>query len=511
MTIARISAIPALLSTALVAIPAGASAQEPAAEASFAVSAEADTTSAAADSSAEAGARTSGRSQTPWLKRYRPVRNSWELGIYAGVFVPSPRHEFYAFDLAQPDFGHKPLGRAGFDLGLRVGYYPLSFLGLELEGGVMPMKVSDGARATLYTFRPVAVAQLPYRIAPFVRVGFGLVGISSPSLGRDIDPSLNIGGGVKFYINRLLALRLDIVDNVATAYGVGNARSNNLEFLLGLSIRLGKAEKPAEPLRDTDQDGLYDPGQVGVAPADEDACPSEPGPRDNRGCPLRDSDGDGLYDPGQPIAAEDEDACPDEPGPRDNRGCPLKDSDGDGLYDPDQPVAAEDIDACPDEPGRRELKGCPDRDGDNIPDRNDKCPDEPEVYNQIADSDGCPDEVPKALQKFAGVLQGIYFDVDKDTIKPRSKPILDRAVKILKQYPDTRWRIEGHTDSDGDRNHNMDLSQRRAESVLRYLVEHGIDPSRLEAQGFGPDEPIDTNETKKGKARNRRIEFRLID
>jgi outer membrane protein OmpA-like peptidoglycan-associated protein len=460
--------------------------------------------------------------ETRWIERYRPVRNSWELGIYGGAFLPSPRHEFYAPKLDQPDFGHQPLARAGFDLGARVGYYPLSFLGLELEGGVIPMKVADGTNATLYTFRPVALFQLPYRIAPFVRGGFGMVGISSPGLGKDLDPSFNIGGGVKFYVNRLLVLRLDIVDNVATARGIGNARSNNLEVLLGLSLRLGRKEaepqpRPAEPppprkLIDSDGDGLYDPGQDGVLPADVDACPQEPGPRDNRGCPLRDTDGDGLFDPGQPgVPAGDIDSCHLVPGPRENRGCPLLDTDADGMYDPGQPVAAADTDQCPREPGPRELMGCPDRDGDKVADRVDQCPDVPETINQVNDSDGCPDEVPKQIQKLSGVLRGIFFDVDKDTIKAKSKPTLEKAYKVLTDFPDTRWRIEGHTDSDGDHDHNMDLSQRRAEAVRNYLIQRGIDPSRLESKGFGPDEPLDSNDTAAGKARNRRIEFKLID
>lgn len=450
--------------------------------------------------------------ETPWYKRHAPVRGSWELGIYGGLFVPSPRHEFYKPDPSVEGFGHQPLGRVGADLGLRVGYYPLSFLGLELEGGLMPMRAADGLPATLYTFRPVALFQLPYRIAPFIRGGFGALGITSTSLGKDVDPSFNIGGGVKFYATRRIVVRLDVVDNVATAYGVGNARSNNLEVLLGLSLRLGAKSqpKPVQPLRDTDLDGLYDPGQPGVLPADEDACPLQPGPRSNRGCPLIDTDRDGLYDPGQPgVAPEMVDACPQQPGPFENRGCPLIDSDGDGLYDPGQPVAAEMIDACPGEPGPRELQGCPDRDRDQIIDKKDKCPDQPEVYNQIADSDGCPDEVPKEIKKYMGVIAGIYFDVDRDTIKPKSKPVLDNAVKVLSQFPETRWIIEGHTDSDGSRDHNMDLSQRRAEAVRQYLINHGIDAGRLSSKGFGPDVPIAPNTTAKGKAKNRRIEFKL--
>ena len=490
--------------------PAAAPAPAPAPTASAEIS-----TTAAPAATGSTGSAT-GSDQTPWIKRYRPVRNSWELGIYGGVFLPSPKHEFYDAKLDQPNYGHQSLARAGGDLGLRVGYYPASFLGIELEGGVIPIKVADGSRATMYSFRPVLLAQLPYRIAPFVRVGVGMLGISSAALGKDLDPSLNIGGGVKFYINRLLALRLDIVDNIATARGVGNQRSNNLEILLGLSLRLGKQKDPApsRALIDTDLDTLYDPGQQGVAPADEDACPQQPGPRENKGCPWIDSDGDGLYDPGQGqggVPPADVDACPQQPGPRETQGCPLVDTDLDTLYDPGQPVPAAEIDACPNEPGPRELQGCPDRDKDTIQDRFDKCPDQPETVNNIDDADGCPDEIPKAVEKISGVLEGIYFDVDKDTIKPRSKVTLDRAVKVLRDFPTTRWKIGGHTDSDGARDHNVDLSNRRAASVKQYLIDHGIDGARLESQGFGPDEPIDSNATKKGKARNRRIEFKLIN
>ena len=507
-----ISTLGVLLATTLGA--GVARAQDPAPAPAPAPAASGEVSVAATPPASEPAPAAETQSQTPWMQRYKPTRNSWELGIYGGIFLPSSRHEFYDAKLEQPNFGHQPLAKVGGDLGLRVGYYPASFLGIELEGGVIPIKVADGSKATMYSFRPVLLAQLPYRIAPFVRVGIGMLGISSGALGKDLDPSFNVGGGVKFYINRLLALRLDIVDNVATAFGVGNGRSNNVEVLLGLSLRLGKQKDPAprRALIDTDLDTLYDPGQQGVAAADEDACPQQPGPRENKGCPWLDSDGDTLYDPGQGgVPAAEVDACPQQPGPRETQGCPLVDTDLDTLYDPGQPVPAAEIDACPKEPGPRELQGCPDRDKDTIQDRFDKCPDQPEVFNQIDDKDGCPDEVPKAVAKISGVLEGIYFDVDKDTIKPRSKVTLDRAVKVLKEFPTTHWKIGGHTDSDGAREHNIDLSNRRAASVKQYLIDHGIDGARLDSQGFGPDEPIDSNKTKKGKARNRRIEFKLMD
>ena len=81
---------------------------------------------------------------------------------------------------------------------------------------------------------------------------------------------------------------------------------------------------------------------------------------------------------------------------------------------------------------------------------------------------------------------------------------------MLKEFPDVRVEISGHTDTDGDRDHNLDLSARRAEAVKRYLVDAGIDGARLQTRGAGPDEPIADNATKAGKAQNRRIEFKLI-
>ena len=450
------------------------------------------------------GAPESQKPQTPWIKRYRPVARSWELGIYAGAFIPSARHEFYEPDLDIPGLGHQKLARAGFDVGLRAGYYPLSFIGVELEGGVIPTRAADGKPATVYTFRPVVLAQLPYRIAPFVRAGFGLVGISADTLGKDIDPSFNIGAGVKFYVNRRIALRLEVVDNVATSFGIGNDRSNNMEVLLGLSLRLGKrppAPTPAPaPLLDSDGDGLYDPGQA-TPPDTVDACPQQPGPRETRGCPLVDTDRDTLYDPGQPVAATEIDACPLEPGPRPLQGCP--DRDGDTFIDT--------FDKCPDVAGVA-PDGCPpaDRDKDMILDRDDRCPVDPETRNSYQDEDGCPDAVPQAVARFTGVIKGIFFDVDKDTIKPSSYVTLRNAVKVLGDFPAVKVEISGHTDSDGSREHNTDLSRRRAESVKQFLVDAGIDPGRLTTRGAGPDQPIAENRTARGKAQNRRIEFKLI-
>ena len=181
---------------------------------------------------------------------------------------------------------------------------------------------------------------------------------------------------------------------------------------------------------------------------------------------------------------------------------PLRDRDQDGIPDRD--------DQCPREPGPAPTGCPPDEDGDEIPDAEDACPTEPETRNGFEDDDGCPDEVPAEFADLAGILEGINFDTDKDKIKAESKPILERAVEVLAQFPDVRIEISGHTDSRGGYEHNVDLSQRRAESVKRYLVDAGIDAARIETRGAGPNEPIATNDTAEGRAKNRRIEVKIL-
>jgi OOP family OmpA-OmpF porin len=417
----------------------------------------------------------------PWIKRYRPTRNQMEAGVYGGVMLPAGDHELY-----NPSLTWQEYKKVAPNIGLRFGYYPLSFLGIELEGGVMPTKVRDGSsNALLGAFRGYALLQLPYRIAPFVLAGFGVLGTNGSSVGNDADPALHIGGGVKFYINRLLALRLEVRDNITAQHVIDQGRTNHVEVLLGLSILLNRKKPTPVKDKDTDGDGFLDSVDdcvkvPGVAPR---GCPAPAGPID--------TDGDGFMDP--------DDSCVNDPGTGPD-GCP--DSDKDGFKDP--------VDKCPQVPGVA-PDGCPppDRDGDGIFDPVDQCPDVPETKNGYKDKDGCSDVVPKAVAKFAGVIKGIYFDVDKDSIKPNSKTSLEAAVKVLKDFDDVHVEISGHTDSDGNREHNVDLSRRRAESVKKYLVDKGIAEGRLSTRGAGPDEPIAKNDTKKNKALNRRIEFKL--
>jgi len=108
------------------------------------------------------------------------------------------------------------------------------------------------------------------------------------------------------------------------------------------------------------------------------------------------------------------------------------------------------------------------------------------------------------------VLKNIFFDFDKATLRPESFNELDRLVQLLTENPNIKVEISAHTDSKGSDEYNMKLSQKRAESVVNYLIGKGIAPSRLIAKGYGETQPIDTNDTEEGRQNNRRVEFKIV-
>ena len=180
-----------------------------------------------------------------------------------------------------------------------------------------------------------------------------------------------------------------------------------------------------------------------------------------------------------------------------------EDRDHDGVLAP--------LDLCPDEPGTPENDGCPDRDRDGIPDIQDKCPDEPGP----AINDGCPPKEDEPLVEIETerltLRDAIAFDFGKDTIKPESDRILNQIATLLSQHPEVkRIRVEGHTDNIGSRPYNLDLSQRRAASVVRALVARGVQRGVLFPSGYGFDRPVATNDTALGRAKNRRVEFVVV-
>jgi outer membrane protein OmpA-like peptidoglycan-associated protein len=151
-----------------------------------------------------------------------------------------------------------------------------------------------------------------------------------------------------------------------------------------------------------------------------------------------------------------------------------------------------------------------DSDGDSIPDQKDKCPKKPETPNGFQDQDGCPDELPKEVARFSGTIKGIYFAKNSAKIRRRSYRILNRAIAVLKKYPKLRIKVRGHTDNRGKHKHNMRLSSARAQAIKTYLVGKGIAGSRIETEGVGPKEPVASNKRSAGRAKNRRIEFKIL-
>lgn len=285
---------------------------------------------------------------------------------------------------------------------------------------------------------------------------------------------------------------------------------------------------------DTDGDGIFDP---------EDVCPTTPqGPNpdpNRRGCPAADTDSDGVFDHEDQCVSEPMGANPDPA----RRGCPLRDRDSDGVMDgddvcPDQPQGAtpdptrrgcpagdrdsdgvmDHEDQCPDQsrmpfpdPARN---GCPlpDADHDQVPEPPDACPNQPGVPSPDPARNGCPSTDVRMEGGQILILEQVFFDTDRDTIKRRSFRILQAVADVLRAAPHIRRvSVDGHTDNRASEEHNMDLSQRRAAAVVRWLTEHGVEASRLEAHGYGPSRPIDSNETNAGRSRNRRVEFVIID
>ncbi len=142
-----------------------------------------------------------------------------------------------------------------------------------------------------------------------------------------------------------------------------------------------------------------------------------------------------------------------------------------------------------------------DDDGDGVNNCDDKCPGS--QAGQTIGPDGCP--VPVSID-----LKGVNFDFDKSVLRPDAVAILGEAVEILKRYPDLKVEVAGHTDAVGTDAYNQGLSERRAKAVYEYLTSNGVDASRLIGpNGYGESRPIDTNDTKEGRARNRRTELNV--
>jgi len=314
---------------------------------------------------------------------------------------------------------------------------------------------------------------------------------------------------------------------------------------------------------DSDRDGL---------PDYKDKCPLKAGPVEKEGCPeeerqfdWEDTDGDGVVnefdkEPNTPTNAkvygngvsldsdyddvpDHSDECPFKAGPVENKGCPkiegaidanVKDTDKDGvidLYDkePNTPFGVKVYsngvsidsdkdkvpdykDRCPLVKGLVENEGCPigeDLDGDGILDSEDLCPD----VKGTAANNGCPDKnFDKSVSlKVEALARKIIFERTKNTLTNETNEILDEVLKIMKDYPATQYQIAAHTDNKHNEKYSLFLSKRRANAIMKYLIDGGIDEDRLTAEGYGDTSPKYPNSGDLATSElNNRIEFNFV-
>jgi len=319
-----------------------------------------------------------------------------------------------------------------------------------------------------------------YWVQPYIMTGAGASMYSGKYFGAFIYPGL--GFKINFF---------DEAHFFATSQyriPVTKETSNyHFQHQFGIAGRIGKKKEPVVIVPpvvpvDTDKDGIID---------SLDKCPTVPGVAKYNGCPVPDTDKDGIND--------EEDKCPTVAGLPRYGGCPIPDTDKDGVNDEE--------DKCITEAGPASNQGCPikDSDGDGINDEEDRCPNLPGVR----ENQGCPAILEEVIKKVNFAANNIYFATGKYTLLSKSYKGLNEVVKILKETPDLKLAIDGHTDDVGSDQSNQTLSDNRAAAVKKYLVSKGIDESRLTSAGHGESEPIADNKTAAGRQKNRRVELKL--
>ena len=462
------------------------------------------------------------------------------LGVIASVYLPtvSPTDRFLgeakgsATGAASGKLVPQVMGILDKEFG-RTGAFRLALnAGIRLRSSETFTNNDPGPDGAPVTNQSVTVGtEIPFGFGlayALARQKFDLVGEiygALPLGNHENYMPLEALGGVKLYLARNSFLSLGAGRGLLPNKG----GSPDFRAMIGIVFEPNIGDRDGDGIKDDvdkcpddpedfdgfeDEDGCPDPDndRDGIPDVD-DKCPDIPenknGVEDADGCPeggTNDRDGDGIPD--------NLDKCPDQPedldGFQDADGCPDPDNDGDGILDVD--------DLCPNDPedkdGFEDADGCPelDNDHDRIPDKDDKCPNDPETYNGYQDADGCPDRGRVVVTETTiEILDVIYFDYNKDTIQSRSFPILDAIAATMQGNPSIQLiEIQGHTDERGDDAYNLELSDRRAKSVMKYLVDKGVDQKRLTAQGYGETQPLDRAHNEKAWSKNRRVAFLIV-
>ncbi len=370
--------------------------------------------------------------------------------------------------------------------GLAVSYFKGLHKHIDFAGTLAGSFVREGLRDKVFSsdkFLLEADAALnlklvseKYWVQPYAIAGVGASMYDGSYFGAFIP--VGLGFKVNFYDDTHLF--------VNTQYRIPVTRETSnyhLMYQIGIAGRVGKKAEPVVlkplppvPPPDTDNDGIID---------SLDKCPTVPGLAKYDGCPIPDTDKDGVND--------EEDKCPSVPGLAKYQGCPIPDTDNDGINDEE--------DKCPSVAGVARYQGCPvpDTDKDGVNDEEDRCPSEPGLPENF----GCP-----TLEQYKFDAKKVQFVSGSATLTKAAKAELDKGATILSEHPDIKISIEGHTDNTGKEAANQKLSEKRAEAVKAYFVKKGISADRLVTVGYGQSNPIADNKTVKGRAENRRVEFK---
>lgn len=328
-----------------------------------------------------------------------------------------------------------------------------------------------------------------------------LGGVGFTSIDSDAYPTANVGLGLSYWFNDSFALSLQAKRKVFSRdlnemFGLNNENDGDFvdQFTFGVSFAFGDGDADEDGVKDSVDacpntpgspllDGCPDDDGDGIRNGDDD-CPNAPGLAALNGCP--DGDQDGI--------ADKDDACPAAAGLASLGGCP--DADGDGLADKD--------DNCPQVAGPKANGGCPwpDADGDGVADKDDACPD----VAGVAANNGCPQYPLSGLADLS-----VKFDTENADLDAEAEAQLAEAYKIIDSNAGAKISIEGHADSTGPKSYNNPLSERRAAAVKAHLVDAGIDADRLSTVGHGESKPAAENNTKAGRAENRRVEFKVAE
>lgn len=383
---------------------------------------------------------------------------------------------------------------------LEVSHYLSKGISLNLAGSLNQVARVTGDDDLYYSVDAgVALsASSLVDLGKFEPVLLGGVGITS--IDNDSYPTSNIGVGLSYWFNDSFALSLQakrkaFSRDLNDMFDINEISGDYVDqFTFGISFSFGDGDADEDGVKDSVDacpntpgspllDGCPDDDGDGIRNGD-DACPNAPGIAALNGCP--DGDNDGI--------ADKDDACPNAAGPAALGGCP--DADGDGIADKD--------DDCPQVAGPKANNGCPwpDTDGDGVADKDDDCPD----VVGVASNNGCPQYPLSGLADLS-----VKFDTENSELDESDESDLAEAYKIIDSNSDAKISIEGHADSTGPVSYNNPLSERRAEAVKAHLVAAGIDASRLSTVGHGESKPAAKNNTKAGRAENRRVEFKVVD